>query len=176
MIYIFSFHIVTIYRSNWWWSLHSPRWWGKLPLPSSHSKVWQVQRKMVHWKGFNSFPSHVVNKRTGLEDPLLWNMAKKGDISSKEILRIGMFRTPFSIWSKLALPLIQVTSCGQVFKIHFLHWFIYLLSLHFTTLNKTVTWKLLVCTISQGLPKWTWQSRCYNFKWEIFHCAIAIPW
>ena len=96
MIYIFSFHIVTIYRSNWWWSLHSPRWWGKLPLPSSHSKVWQVQRKMVHWKGFNSFPSHVVNKRTGLEDPLLWNMAKKGDISSKEILRIGMFRTPFS--------------------------------------------------------------------------------
>ena len=45
---------------------------------------------------FNSFPSHVVNKHTGLEDPLLGNMAMKGDISSKEILRIGMFRTPFS--------------------------------------------------------------------------------
>ena len=71
---------------------------------------------------------------------------------------------------------IKVTSCGQVFKIHFLHWFIYQLSLHLTTLNKTVTWKLLICTISQGLPKWTWQSRCYNFWWEIFHCAIAIPW
>ena len=42
-------------------------------------------------------------------------------------------------WSKLALPLVQVTSWGQVFKIHFLHWFIYQLSLHFTTLNKTVT-------------------------------------
>ena len=80
-----------------------------------------------------------------------------------------------AIWSKLALPLVQVTSCGQVFKIHFLHWFIYQLSLYFTTWNKTVTWKLHVCTISKGLPKWTWQSRCYNFWWEIFHCAIVIP-
>ena len=62
-----------------------------------------------------------------------------------------------AIWSKLALPLVQITSCGQVFKIHFLHWFIYQLSLNFTTLNKTVTWKFLVYTISQGLPKWTWQ-------------------
>ena len=35
-----------------------------------------------------------------------------------------------AIWSELALPLVQVTSCGQVFKIHFLHWFIYQLSLH----------------------------------------------
>ena len=56
----------------------------------------------------------------------------------------------------------------------FLHWFIYQLSLNFTTWNKTVTWKLHVCTISKGLPKWTWQSRCYNFWWEIFHCAIVI--
>ena len=40
---------------------------------------------------FNSFPSHVVNKHTGLEDPsLIWQH------SSQEILRIGMFRTPFS--------------------------------------------------------------------------------
>ena len=37
-----------------------------------------------------------MNEHTGLEDPLLGNMAMKGDISSKEILRIGLFRTPFS--------------------------------------------------------------------------------
>ena len=42
-----------------------------------------------------SFPSHVVNKRTGLEDLLFSKCGQlQGDISSKEILRIGMFRTP----------------------------------------------------------------------------------
>lgn len=93
----------------------------------------------------------------------------------KKCFRIVIIKpTVQAIWSKFALPLIQVTRCGQVFKIHFLHRFICQLSLHFTTLNKTVTWKLLVGTISQGLPEWTWQSRCYNFWWEIFHCAIIL--
>ena len=45
---------------------------------------------------FNSFPSHVVNKHTGLEDPSFSTCGHAGRHSSKEILRIGMFRTPFS--------------------------------------------------------------------------------
>ena len=45
---------------------------------------------------FNSFPSHVVNKHTGLEDPSFSKCGHAGRHSSKEILRIGMFRTPFS--------------------------------------------------------------------------------
>ena len=45
---------------------------------------------------FNSFASHVVNKHTGLEDPLFSKCGHAGRHLSKEILRIGMFRTPFS--------------------------------------------------------------------------------
>ena len=45
---------------------------------------------------FNSFPSHVVNKHTGLEDPSLGKCGYAGRHSSKEKLRIGMFRTSFS--------------------------------------------------------------------------------
>ena len=44
----------------------------------------------------NSFPSHVVNKHTGLEDASFskCTCGHAGRHSSKEILRIGMFRTP----------------------------------------------------------------------------------
>ena len=45
---------------------------------------------------FNSFPSHVVNKDTGLEDTSFSKCGHAGRHSSKEILRIGMFRSPFS--------------------------------------------------------------------------------
>ena len=45
---------------------------------------------------FNSFPSHVVNKHTGLEDPSFSKCGHAGRHLSKEILRIGMFRIPFS--------------------------------------------------------------------------------
>ena len=45
---------------------------------------------------FNSFPSHVVNKHTGLGGPSFSKCGYAGRHSSKEILRIGMFRTPFS--------------------------------------------------------------------------------
>ena len=45
---------------------------------------------------FNSFASHVVNKHTGLEDPSFSNCGHAGRHLSKEILRTGMFRTPFS--------------------------------------------------------------------------------
>ena len=45
---------------------------------------------------FNSFPSHVVNKHTGLEEPSFSKCGHAGRHSSKEILRIGMFRIPFS--------------------------------------------------------------------------------
>ena len=33
---------------------------------------------------FNSFPSHVVNKHTGLEDLCLANVAMQGDIQAKK--------------------------------------------------------------------------------------------
>ena len=42
----------------------------------------------------NSFPSHVVNKHTGLEDPSFGKGGHAERHSSKEILRIGMFRIP----------------------------------------------------------------------------------
>ena len=44
----------------------------------------------------NSFPSHVVNKRTGLEEASFskCTCGHAGRHSSKEILRTGMFRTP----------------------------------------------------------------------------------
>ena len=42
----------------------------------------------------NSFPSHVVNKHTGLEDPSFSKCGHARRHSSKEILRIDMFRTP----------------------------------------------------------------------------------
>ena len=42
----------------------------------------------------NSFRSHVVNKHTGLEDPSFSKCGHAGRHSSKEILRIGMYRTP----------------------------------------------------------------------------------
>ena len=45
---------------------------------------------------FNSFPCHVVNKQTGLGDPSFSKCSHAGRHSSKEILRIGMSRTPFS--------------------------------------------------------------------------------
>ena len=45
---------------------------------------------------FNSFPIHVVNKHTGLEDPSFSKCGHAGRHSSNEILRIGMFRIPFS--------------------------------------------------------------------------------
>ena len=45
---------------------------------------------------FNFFPSHVVNKHTGLENPSFSKCSHAGRHSSKEILRIGMFRIPFS--------------------------------------------------------------------------------
>ena len=45
---------------------------------------------------FNSFPSHVVNKHTGLEDPSFSKCGHARRHSGKEILRTGMFRTPFS--------------------------------------------------------------------------------
>ena len=49
-------------------------------------------------KGFQ-FLSKLCCEQThwfGRPTPLLGNKAMKGDISSKQILRIGMFRTPFS--------------------------------------------------------------------------------
>ena len=68
----------TLIRLNFLpWSIHS--------LKEKSGKVILAE--------FNSFPSHVVNKDTGLEDP---SFSKCGRHSSKEILRIGMFRTPFS--------------------------------------------------------------------------------
>ena len=42
----------------------------------------------------NSFRSHVVNKHTGLEYPLFSKCDHAGRHPSKEILRIGMYRTP----------------------------------------------------------------------------------
>ena len=42
----------------------------------------------------NSFPSHVMNNNTGFEDPSFSKCDHAGRHSSKEILRIGMFRTP----------------------------------------------------------------------------------
>ena len=44
----------------------------------------------------NSFPSHVLNNHTGLEDSSFnkYTCGYAGKHSSKEILRIGMFRTP----------------------------------------------------------------------------------
>ena len=42
----------------------------------------------------NSFRSHVVNKDPGLEDPSFSKCGHTGRNSSKEILRIGMYRTP----------------------------------------------------------------------------------
>ena len=45
---------------------------------------------------FNSFPSHVVNKHTGLEEPSFSKCGHAGRHLSKETLRIGMFRIPFS--------------------------------------------------------------------------------
>ena len=45
---------------------------------------------------FNFFPSHVVNKLTGLEDLSFSKCGHAGRQSSKEILKIGMIRIPFS--------------------------------------------------------------------------------
>ena len=42
------------------------------------------------------FPGHAVNKHTGLDDPSFSKCGHAGRHPSKEILRIGMFRTPFS--------------------------------------------------------------------------------
>lgn len=50
---------------------------------------------MVIWAKFESFLSHVVNKHTGLEDPL-FNKCDHGDIQPRKWLRIGMFRTLFT--------------------------------------------------------------------------------
>ena len=42
----------------------------------------------------NSFRSHVVNKHTALEDPSFSKCSHAGRHSTKEILRICMYRTP----------------------------------------------------------------------------------
>ena len=69
---------------------------------------------------FNSFPSHVVNKHTGLEDPLA-NVAMQeshaGRHLSKEILRIGMFRTPFSCGYYQYTENIHLASTKIIFKL-----------------------------------------------------------
>ena len=60
--------------------------------------------KRLHWSAtstfsgngrvIKSFLSHVVNKHTGLEDPL-FNKCGHGEIQPRKWLRIGMFRTLF---------------------------------------------------------------------------------
>ena len=67
--------------------------WNFLPW-SIHSLKEKSGKEIL--AEFNSFPSHVVNKDTGLEDPSFSKCGHAGRHSSKEILRIGMFRTPFS--------------------------------------------------------------------------------
>ena len=64
-------------------------------LPWSILNLKEKSRRVILAE-FNSFPSHVLNKHTGLEDPSLSKCGHAGRHSSKEILRIGMFRTPFS--------------------------------------------------------------------------------
>ena len=69
------------------------------------------------WEGnfgrlFNSFPCHVaiVNKHTGLDDPSFSKCGHAGRHSSKEIMRIGMSRTPFScLWISAAAALGELT-------------------------------------------------------------------
>ena len=46
---------------------------------------------------------------------ILWTF-----LSTSEEMLLNCYSSPMqAIWSKLALPLVRVTSCGQVFKIHF---------------------------------------------------------
>ena len=56
----------------------------------------QFEREV--WEGnlaeLNSFRSHVVNKHTGLEYQSFSKCDHAGRHLSKEILRIGMYRTP----------------------------------------------------------------------------------
>ena len=64
-------------------------------LPWSILNLKEKSRRVILAE-FNSFPSHVLNKHTGLEDPSLSKCGHAGRHSSKEILTIGMFRSPFS--------------------------------------------------------------------------------
>ena len=60
--------------------------WSILALKEKSGKVILAE--------FNSFPGHVMNNNTGLQDPSFSKCDHAGRHSSKEILRNGMFRTP----------------------------------------------------------------------------------
>ena len=91
-----------------------------------------------------------------------------------------------AIRSKLELPLVQVTTWGQVFKFTLILIFLPI-SLHFTTLNiqnNNITVTHNLCVISQGLPKWTkWNSGgrfpLHNFPRvnnQVYIVAAEIVW
>ena len=65
-------------------------------FPSLVNSLFEREIWRVILAELNSFPSHVVNKHTGLEDPSFSKCGHAGRHSSKEILRIGMLRTRFS--------------------------------------------------------------------------------
>ena len=62
-----------------------------LPWPILNLK--EKSRRLILAE-LNSFRSHVVNKHTGLEYPSFSKCDHAGRHPSKEILRIGMYRTP----------------------------------------------------------------------------------
>ena len=103
-------------------------------------------------EGFHSFPSYVVNKHTGLEDRLLGNMAMKGDISSKEILRIGMFRTPFSCGyyqQHIFCETKIILSCLFLLEAHGLEYFYYrpiIIKYHLMVTHANMTYLLAKCS------------------------------
>ena len=115
---------------------------------------------------FNSFPSHVVNKDTGLEDPSFSKCGHAGRHSSKKILRIGMFRTPFSCGFYQYTQNIHlartkiILSCLFLLEAHLLELYYRPIYIESSTHDNTCIWY----DISDGQMLWQMRTHCWVHK------------
>ena len=114
---------------------------------------------------FNSFPSHVVNKHTGLKDLSFNKCGHAGRHSSKEILRIAMFRTPFSCGYYQYTENIHlartkiILSCLFLLEAHGLELYYYR-SIRIKYYGDTCIWY----DISAGQMLWQMRKHCWVHK------------